>query len=441
MSLTINDVLQLGYENSVSLHVEELSLKGKARDKETVYNFLYPKITTSMSLSRSNRTQSGTILIPNPSSIVSDGIYDQVISTSYENSPTSLMLSLSGTLMLNAAMFDGIEIARLEYESGLLSREDLEKRIRRDLSKNFFSLLVMKENIEILKESLDTMKKRYNQTAIDYNNGLVSELVLLNTRVAYENMLPPIQVLEDQYDNLLNILKVNLAMDVNTQIELVGQIDIPALDMRALDTNVYNRFDVRSLNMMVRQLEVGRKAQKHTSFTPSLILSAGTSPALSDPFSSDSWSGLSGDEWLNQWVDMGSLSIMFQMNLDALLPNSAARNQLKDIDEQIETLQLQTHQVSELGKVEIQNLLSGIESFKANIESLTLTREVAVRNLELTTEAYEAGTRDLLDVQTADNELRQADLSLLSAKNDYLSSLFDLEYLLNEDIMIYRSNK
>jgi len=437
MSLTINDVLQLGYENSVSLHVEELSLKGKARDKETVYNFLYPKITTSMSLSRSNRTQSGTILIPNPSSIVSDGIYDQVISTSYENSPTSLMLSLSGTLMLNAAMFDGIEIARLEYESGLLSREDLEKRIRRDLSKNFFSLLVMKENIEILKESLDTMKKRYNQTAIDYNNGLVSELVLLNTRVAYENMLPSIQVLEDQYDNLLNILKVNLAMDVDTHIELVGKIDIPSLDMGALDTNVYNRFDVRSLNMMVRQLEAGRKAQKHADFTPSLILSASTSPVLSDPFSSDSWSGLSGDEWLDQWVDMGSLSLMFQMNLDSLLPSSSARNQLKDFDEQIESLKLQTGQIAALGRVEIGNLLSGIESFKANIESLTLTRKVAGRNLELTTEAYEAGTRDLLDVQTADNELRQADLSLLSAKNDYLSSLFDLEYLLNKNIVIF----
>jgi outer membrane protein TolC len=49
-------------------------------------------------------------------------------------------------------------------------------------------------------------------------------------------------------------------------------------------------------------------------------------------------------------------------------------------------------------------------------------------------EAYNAGSRELLEVQNAEIELKSAQLEVLKEKYTYLSALIDLEYQLNTKI-------
>ena len=61
---------------------------------------------------------------------------------------------------------------------------------------------------------------------------------------------------------------------------------------------------------------------------------------------------------------------------------------------------------------------------------------MARKSFELTTEAYNLGTRELLDVEEAQTELQSASKNILDQKILYMNSLLDLEYALNsEDIV------
>jgi outer membrane protein TolC len=83
--------------------------------------------------------------------------------------------------------------------------------------------------------------------------------------------------------------------------------------------------------------------------------------------------------------------------------------------------------------VEIANTLESLSSSLRSITTLELTLRTNERNTALVGEAYNAGSRSQLDVDLAEDELRQAQLNLLNEQYRYLSYVFDLEYLLNRD--------
>lgn len=437
--LTLDKVLELGLENSMVLKGTELDVAGRQRTLSTSYNVLYPSVTANIGLSRSNKAQSGSVMIPTGTETPTPmgTMYSDVIVSEYEVSNAMFMGSVSASLVINPAMFSAITLAKQDFAAGLISKEETEKRIQRDLKKNFYSLILMRENLLLMEESLKTMKLRYDQTYENYNSGLIPELLLLNTRVAYENMKPAVQQLATMYDNAVTMFKIGLGLDRDAEVILKGAIELKPAVFNAEDISVEKRFDVQNTQQNIRKLELVNNINKQRSFAPSVILSASWSPVLIDPFSNNSWENFGSSEWADLWMDNGSMSIMISMQLDALLPGSKARNDIAAVKDQISMLQTQLSFIEEMGMAEIENVIKRMEDSLANIDSLGLTVNTAERNLALTEEAYNVGAKELLDVQSAEDELRQANQNLLSEKINYLSALFDLEYLINTELFEY----
>jgi outer membrane protein TolC len=57
--------------------------------------------------------------------------------------------------------------------------------------------------------------------------------------------------------------------------------------------------------------------------------------------------------------------------------------------------------------------------------------EINEQSLKMSRESYDNGGIALLDLETAENDLLQAETDLLSEKFNYISSLLDLEKALN----------
>jgi len=59
---------------------------------------------------------------------------------------------------------------------------------------------------------------------------------------------------------------------------------------------------------------------------------------------------------------------------------------------------------------------------------------LAERAYELALEAYNVGSRELLEVRNAEQDLQDARLQLLQEKSAYTAALLDLEYALNTTV-------
>jgi outer membrane protein TolC len=73
-----------------------------------------------------------------------------------------------------------------------------------------------------------------------------------------------------------------------------------------------------------------------------------------------------------------------------------------------------------------------------SISTLELNVRLAERAFELAESAYNAGNRDLLDVQNAELELQKAKLKVLEEKTTYISGILDLEYAINNPDQSYQ---
>ena len=80
--------------------------------------------------------------------------------------------------------------------------------------------------------------------------------------------------------------------------------------------------------------------------------------------------------------------------------------------------------LSDQGVMLMKHLLGGVKKG-------AFTKEVADKTLALTEDAYNFGTKDMLDVSDAQYTVRTAEMDILQRKYDIYCSILQLEYTLN----------
>ncbi len=136
------------------------------------------------------------------------------------------------------------------------------------------------------------------------------------------------------------------------------------------------------------------------------------------------------DPWTD-WSDRSTISLGLQWKFDGLIPGSKSNVQLKEMQDSIENLQIAKQMALENAGIEITNLVNKLATSRRTIEANSSSVELALKTYQLTEEAYAVGTRELLDVQSAQNDYLAATQQLLLAKYDYVAGLLDLELALN----------
>jgi outer membrane protein TolC len=259
----------------------------------------------------------------------------------------------------------------------------------------------------------------------NYNAGLAPELSLLQAQVAVENMKPMIDQAENGFRLSLAQFAMFLGLPYDTPFELVpaenGTAFIP-LDVRELISKAAaGKPDIQELKHTILMLQSARKAQVF-SLLPALSLSWNTQPVfIRDPWK-DSW----GDK--DNWQKSGAFTISLGLRLNSLIPFSADFQGIKNMDDQIRIANIGLAQMIQGTEIEIYNTILSLEKTQTTTEAQTQTVDLAERSYRLTEQAYRAGLQDLLQVQNAELELKQAKVSMLEQQFNYLNGLLDLEY-------------
>jgi len=445
IQLTQEQAVELALKNNLSLESSRTGISTKKRASDYSWNQFIPSITIGGGFSRSNEAskQGGLAPVEWDNRLTALGMtqnqfeltiptvgtfYNYVTPYSVELSQWNVVGNIQMSLSVSAAMFENMRRLRIDYEGGLLGYEKAKLQLERDVRKAYHSILLLQENIALLRGSYQNVERQVQMAQANYDAGLAPELTVLQARVARENMRPAIDQVENGLKLSMAQFAMFLGMEYDTEFELVHiteAAEFISLDVTEMISKAASgKPDIQELRHTITMMQSARRSLVY-SLTPALSL-GWSSQSLFNPMK-DPWK----DPWFessDDWIKSGSLTIMFGVRLHSLIPYSADFQGIKNMDDQIRTATIGLAQLVNGTEIEVYNTVLSLERIHVNTKAQAETVALAEQSYRMTEQAYRAGLQDYFQVQSAEQSLRQARVQLLEQQFNYLNGLIDLEY-------------
>lgn len=447
--LTVEDAVNYALKNNQSLKSAAIDLEIKKRANSNSWNTFLPSASLSGTLARSNDIDTIKSSIESSAAFpaflqgastpyglegglkaVEQVDSSKLIDDMYGSEETALwhpVGSLSFSWAFNAAMLKSISATKKQYEAGLISWEQSVRETEVNIKKMFYGILLAQENLKIQKESMRNAEARWHQAEINYRNGTVPRLSVLNSQVTYENMKPTILSAENSLKQTKETFGFLLGLPYGTKIDLTGTIETSYVDVNAdelFKKYVEQNNEIKSLKKNIELIKTGIDATYLSTFTPSLAVSFGLQPTVSNItknwFDKDNYS------------EGGNLTItLAYSNLFDMLPWSSNMQKLKDSKQQLAQAEIGLEQLYQNAEIEVHKLCDNLTVSRANIEAMRNNVTLAQEAYDSTLKAYNNGTQELLAVRDSESSLNQARLGLMNENYNYISAVLDLETKLN----------
>jgi len=428
--LTVDSAVELCLKNNLSLQADGYALEAKKRSNDLVWNAFLPKVTAAGAMTRLNAGIQNPLNFLQGTGVLPDA--------AVANPPNMWLASgqLTAQLSLSLALFDGIRHTGLDYQASVIQHDTAKRKLVRDTKKAFYNLLLMQETIATFEAQIETARKRYEKEQRNFETGLGSEFTMLSAQVELENMKPTLDEMKVGLETAILAFKLLLGIDREQQVALDGAVDLKdiTLDEGPLITQaLLNNGDLAALRKAVAIQTNLRNAKADLTYLPVLSFSYTADPTFQkDPLKNALFSDVSND-----WKQTnGAFSISLSLPLDGLLPFSSTGVDLANMDNALAALKANLEAASQGTEAQITGLVLQLQQSRSSIDRLSLNVDLANRAYQMAERGYNSGAYDLLQVEDADNKLRESKLGVLQEKFAYLSSLFDLEYETNQILTV-----
>jgi outer membrane protein TolC len=341
--------------------------------------------------------------------------------------------SANATATLRQQIFDGSYIVGVQATRAFLSysannKEKTQLEVRKMVTEAYGNVLLAEESVAILEKNQTTLEKNLFETTKIYENGLGDEESVEQLQITLSSVQSQLKNairLRDITLQMLNLV-MGLAIDAPTQLEdnlddlTQAQIDFGILES---EFNMANNVDFKLATNLNEQRYFEWKLAKSKALpTLNAFVNYGASAFGSE------FNFLSGDQqWFESSVLGFDLSIpifsSFKRNAStqrAKIALEKAKTQLAEAEEQIR-LQLE--------KAKSDYILA-IEQYETNKQNLGLAERIEQKNQA----KYLEGISSSFD-------LRQAQLQLYSAQQEYLQSMVDVINRKTELETVLNNNK
>lgn len=388
IELSLEDAVKSALENNVSIKQSEISLDAKKRESDYSWNSISPSI-------------SGT------------GRYSKNIpGTSDDKASLSAGISLSATL--SPSVYTSAKNAGLSYSQQQLSYQNDLRSVELNVRKNYYSLLHKIEEISLKEKSLETSKNQYESNLAKYKRGTLSRLDVLSAQVSYQNDQLELKSLNAEMENSMASFKQLVGLPQNAKISLSGSFEnILNLKNISIEGMELNSFSIESLQKQIDSAKNSLLASRFTAYGPSLSASY-----------SYNYSSMDGG---SNWDDNGTLSLQASIPLDGFLPWSNSSLNVQSKKDSVKSLELELEDAKTSLEVNISTLMNKINQCLENIALRKSSIELAQTTYEMTLESYSHGTKDLLSLQTASDNLLSAKVNLISEAYNLICAVLDLE--------------
>ena len=398
LTLTLDGAVERALEHNLTLKKSLIDLSGAEYSAKRLWAEIFPTISASVSAGYSSPLFSG------------DGFQ-------WNDQGQSQSASVGINLGLNAGIPYTMKNIRLAYQTKLLTYEDARNQLAIQTTKNFYSLLADRDNLAHLADMLALAERQHEKNQIAFNNGLLGELALMQSRLGLENARYNVSVAKTAYANRMGEFRALLGLGQGEEARLEGEIGIEKIEADAdalVREHLPRRPDIVSKRQEIERLENAEKQTALSAKAPSLRLSADWNSRSFDPFS-DTISG----------------SAALSIPIDPWVPGTKTAQSIRNAQSAVEKAKLDLQIAADAAKTQIHSLAENLRNSWDSIEIARLSLGVAERGYELTEQGFRSGAVEFLVLEDARNNLGSARQRLLQSKLAYLTMTLDLSAALN----------
>ncbi len=285
--------------------------------------------------------------------------------------------------------------------------------------KLFYQTLLLKEVLRIQSEAETNARENYEQLKKKYDQGVVSELQLLQAEVRWRNQIPEQTAARRNCELALNQIKYLSGVSIDSSLDITGDLEqFPILPQPIQIAQVLQqRPDYNAVLWEERLRLTGVKAQKADYF-PSLN---GTFVylfnAVSDQFQLDN---------RNENYRVGlTLSIPIWLG-----GYTGAQAQKARID--LEKNRIRKEQMSETIQADLKNIYVRLQEAHERINAAQNTQKAAEKGFRIAQISADNGLITQFELNETRLYFDQAQLNYYAAIYDYLAAWFDWEYTVGQ---------
>ena len=416
LTLNLDKALEIALSDNPTIKVaeEEIALK-KVSHKEAWQNLL-PEASIS-------GTMSHTITAPQFS------IGDQTVKMGKDKANTA-----TGTLNISLPLF-----APAVYRAMSMTKTDIELAVEKSraskqdlvnqVTKAYYQLMLTQDSYDVLQKSYKLAEDNYNIVNAKYRQGTVSEFDKITAEVQMRSVKP--SVISAGNAVTLSRLQLKVLMGITADVDIKIDDSLAAYEgvvfANQLDNTVHEGL---VNNTTMKQLELNRlMLQKNikslrTNFMPTLGLGY-----------SYQYQSMNNDSWNVFNYNYGSSSsLVFSLSI----PLYKASNFTKLKSNRIQMRQLDQNRLDTERKLNMQ-ITSYQDNMSASSEQVSSNKEnvmQAEKAVQIAGKRYEVGKGTVLELNTSQVQLTEAELTYNQSIYDYLVAKADLDQVLGRDYII-----
>lgn len=427
MQLTLNQAIEIALNDNPTIKVADLEIERYDYVYKQATSTLYPQIDVSgqyaLAIRRQEMTEGFSFGGKNTFNVAGNIALPLFVPSVYRQ------MKMTRTQMATAV------------ESARANRIDLVAAVR----SSYYNVLLAEQSLQVLEEAIATTQRVVDNTKDLYDNGLASEYDYLTAQVQLSNLKPQALQAETAIDITKLQLKMYLSIPEDVDISVSGSLDdfkTEVLLGEDYSTDISENTTLKTLDLQRELLEHQEKLIQTTRM-PTIAafgqisyigqeridlsglmgggMGAGAGAGAGQPAVEQS------KFWWQYPISVGA-----QINIP-IFAGLKKTNQLREVRNQRVQLELQRSYAEEGVRLQVQqsvnNLLTARSSMLANAETVLQAEKAYAISLT----RYEAGAGTILELNSAQLAMTQAQLSYSQSIYDYLAAFAEYEKALGKD--------
>ena len=405
LRITLQDAVRIALSDNPTIKVagQEILLKKEARRE--AYAGLFPEASLVGAIKKQSFAMMGEVI-----EVGTDNTYSGGLSVSLPVFAPALYKSISLTST----------DVNLAVEKSRASRLDMVNQV----TKAFFQLLLAQDSYEVLLKSYKQSEDNYNVVKAKYEQGTVSEYDKISADVQMRSLKPTVVSARNGV-NLANLqLKVLMGMESDVKVAVEGNLKDYEMSMFTRQAmprpdNLTNNSTLKQLELNALQLKQTLKLQ-YTNFMPTLSASFQYMyTSMNDNFKFKEY----------DWRPYSTIGL----NLSIPLFKGSNFTQLKQT--RIQMKQLEENRINTERQLTMQ-ATGYLDNMAASTEQVVSNKEAvfqAEKGRTIAEKRYEVGKGTILELNSSEVALTEAQLTYNQSIYDYLVAKADLDLVLGID--------
>ena len=311
--------------------------------------------------------------------------------------------------------------SELAVEKSRASKLDLVNQV----TKGYYQLMLTQDSYDVLQKSYKLAEDNYNIVNAKYQQGAVSEFDKISAEVQMRSIKPNVISAGNAVTLSKLQLKVLMGVTADVDIEIADNLgnyetELFANELNQPAANLNNNTTMKQLDLNRKMLNQNIKSLR-ANFMPTLGMNY-----------SYQYQSLYNEDWnILDYNWSGSSALMFTLSI----PLYKASNFTKLKSNRIQIRQLEQNRLDTERKLNMQ-ITSYQNNMAASSEQVVSNREnvmQAQKAVQIAGKRYEVGKGTVLELNTSQVQLTEAELTYNQSIYDYLVAKADLDQVLGKD--------